>query len=106
MANTVMVTGADGFIGSHFTEELVRKGRGVKAFCYYNSFGTWGWSDQPAARDQKTRSRCLWGTSATPTACAPPWRAGRGVSFGGADRHPVQLPHARTAMWTPTSRAP
>ena len=43
MANTVMVTGADGFIGSHLTEELVRKGEKVKAFCYYNSFGTWGW---------------------------------------------------------------
>ena len=45
MANTVMVTGADGFIGSHLTEELVRKGEKVKAFCYYNSFGTCGWLD-------------------------------------------------------------
>ncbi len=45
MANTVMVTGADGFIGSHLTEELVKKGEKVKAFCYYNSFGSWGWLD-------------------------------------------------------------
>ncbi|MEG2930712.1 MAG: NAD-dependent 4,6-dehydratase LegB [Ruthenibacterium sp.] len=45
MAHTVMVTGADGFIGSHLTEELVKKGEKVKAFCYYNSFGTWGWLD-------------------------------------------------------------
>ena len=45
MANTVMVTGADGFIGSHLTEELVKKGERVKAFCYYNSFGKWGWLD-------------------------------------------------------------
>lgn len=45
MANTVMVTGADGFIGSHLTEELVKKGEKVKAFCYYNSFSTWGWLD-------------------------------------------------------------
>lgn len=45
MAHTVMVTGADGFIGSHLTEELVKKGERVKAFCYYNSFGTWGWLD-------------------------------------------------------------
>ena len=45
MANTVLVTGADGFIGSHLTEELVKKGEKVKAFCYYNSFGTWGWID-------------------------------------------------------------
>ena len=45
MAHTVMVTGADGFIGSHLTEELVKKGERVKAFCYYNSFGSWGWLD-------------------------------------------------------------
>ncbi len=45
MANTVMVTGADGFIGSHLTEELVKKGERVKAFCFYNSFGSWGWLD-------------------------------------------------------------
>ena len=41
----VMVTGADGFIGSHLTEELVKKGYQVKAFTYYNSFGSNGWLD-------------------------------------------------------------
>ncbi len=45
MAKNVMVTGADGFIGSHLTEALVRKGEKVKAFCAYNSFNTWGWLD-------------------------------------------------------------
>ncbi|MDL2215528.1 NAD-dependent 4,6-dehydratase LegB [Ruminococcaceae bacterium OttesenSCG-928-N02] len=45
MANNVIVTGADGFIGSHLTEKLVREGEKVKAFCAYNSFGTWGWLD-------------------------------------------------------------
>ncbi len=39
----VLVTGADGFIGSHLTETLVRSGHDVRAFCLYNSFGTWGW---------------------------------------------------------------
>lgn len=41
----ILVTGADGFIGSHLTEELVKKGYEVKAFVYYNSFNTWGWLD-------------------------------------------------------------
>lgn len=43
--NKVLVTGADGFIGSHLTEELVRQGKAVKAFVYYNSFNSWGWLD-------------------------------------------------------------
>ncbi len=41
----VLVTGADGFIGSHLTEELVKRGYDVRAFAYYNSFNTWGWLD-------------------------------------------------------------
>ncbi len=41
----VMVTGADGFIGSHLVEELVMKGYRVRAFVLYNSFNTWGWLD-------------------------------------------------------------
>ncbi len=41
----VLVTGADGFIGSHLTEELVKKGYSVKAFSFYNSFNRWGWLD-------------------------------------------------------------
>lgn len=41
----VLVTGADGFIGSHLTEVLLEQGYDVKAFAYYNSFNTWGWLD-------------------------------------------------------------
>ncbi|HHV30196.1 NAD-dependent 4,6-dehydratase LegB [Acetivibrio mesophilus] len=41
----ILVTGADGFIGSHLTEELVTQGYKVKAFVYYNSFNSWGWLD-------------------------------------------------------------
>jgi dTDP-glucose 4,6-dehydratase len=42
----VLVTGADGFIGSHLVEALVRAGYEVRAFVMYNSFGSWGWLDQ------------------------------------------------------------
>ncbi len=40
-----LITGADGFIGSHLTELLVREGYEVKALSQYNSFNTWGWLD-------------------------------------------------------------
>lgn len=41
----VLITGADGFIGSHLVEELVAEGARVKAFVVYNSFNSWGWLD-------------------------------------------------------------
>jgi len=41
----ILVTGADGFIGSHLTEELIRRGHDVRAFVLYNSFNSWGWLD-------------------------------------------------------------
>lgn len=44
----ILITGADGFIGSHLTEALVRQGYEVRAFVLYNSFSTWGWLDQCA----------------------------------------------------------
>ena len=39
----VLVTGSEGFIGSHLTEELLRQGHEVRAFILYNSFNSWGW---------------------------------------------------------------
>ena len=44
-SNKILVTGADGFIGSHLVEELVKRGFQVKAFVLYNSFNSWGWLD-------------------------------------------------------------
>ena len=50
----VLITGADGFIGSHLTEALVRNGFDVRAFVLYNSFNSWGWLDQspPEIKEQ------------------------------------------------------
>ena len=41
----VIVTGSDGFIGSHLVEALLEEGVQLKVFCYYNSFNSWGWVD-------------------------------------------------------------
>lgn len=49
----VLVTGADGFIGSHLVEALRARGHDVRAFVYYNSFNSWGWLDQLPAATRK-----------------------------------------------------
>ena len=46
----VLVTGADGFIGSHLTEALLDKGYKVRALAQYNSFNNWGWLEDLAPR--------------------------------------------------------
>jgi len=50
----ILITGADGFIGSHLTETLVRQGYRVRAFVLYNSFNSWGWLDH-CSKDVKGR---------------------------------------------------
>lgn len=45
MIKKILVTGADGFIGSHLVEKLIEEGYEVRAFALYNSFNTWGWLD-------------------------------------------------------------
>jgi NAD dependent epimerase/dehydratase len=51
--NKILITGADGFIGSHLTESLVREGYSVRAFVMYNSFNSWGWLDHASAEIKK-----------------------------------------------------
>ena len=48
----ILVTGADGFIGSHLTEALVEEGAHVRALCQYNSFNHWGWLEDVASISQ------------------------------------------------------
>ena len=48
----VLITGADGFIGSHLTEMLVSRGYQVKALSQYNSFNNWGWLEDIYCKDQ------------------------------------------------------
>jgi NDP-hexose 4,6-dehydratase len=55
--NTILITGAEGFIGSHLTEALAREGRRVRAMVLYNSFGRYGWLDTLPATCA-TRSAC------------------------------------------------
>lgn len=50
----ILVTGADGFIGSHLTEELVCQGYDVRAFVFYNSFNSWGWLDHSDSEIKKS----------------------------------------------------
>jgi len=49
----ILITGADGFIGSHLTETLIRSGYDVRAFVLYNSFNSWGWLDHAAPEIRK-----------------------------------------------------
>ena len=55
----ILVTGSDGFIGSHIVETLVKRGYDVKAFVFYNSFNSWGWLDE-CSKMVKIILKFLW----------------------------------------------
>ena len=65
---TILITGAEGFIGSHLTEELVRQGYKVRAFVLYNSFNSWGWLDQ-CAEDVKGNFEIFLGDGGSSGLC-------------------------------------
>jgi nucleoside-diphosphate-sugar epimerase len=50
----ILITGADGFIGSHLTERLIADGAQVRVLCHYNSNGSWGWLDS-VGEDKKSQ---------------------------------------------------
>lgn len=58
-SKNILVTGADGFIGSHVCEELVSRGHNVTALAYYTSFGTWGWLDNTPQEVQNSMNVVL-----------------------------------------------
>ena len=66
MSRRVLVTGADGFIGSHLAEILVEKGFTVRALALYNSFGSWGWLDHSK---YKNKMEILFGDIRDPHLC-------------------------------------
>ncbi len=66
----ILVTGADGFIGSHLTEALVRAGHDVRAFVFYNSLQFLGLARRARPATSRRHSRSSPATSATRTACA------------------------------------
>jgi dTDP-glucose 4,6-dehydratase len=72
-ARKVLVTGADGFIGSHLTEALVRAGHEVRAFVLYNSFNSWGWLDD-CAPDTKGHFQVVAGDIRDPQSVAEAMR--------------------------------
>ena len=47
----VLITGADGFIGSHLTEALYSEGHQIRALCQYNSFNNWGWLEDISCKN-------------------------------------------------------
>ena len=58
--SNVLVTGADGFIGSHLVEKLIERGESVRALCMYNSSGSWGWLDS-ISEDKKNNLEVILG---------------------------------------------
>ena len=110
MSHTVMVTGADGFIGSHLAEELVKSGEKVRAFCLYNSFGSLGWIDTlpPEIRNEMD---IFMGDVRDPNGVRTAMRGQERVFHLAALDVGIHIAvrsatTARTAMWIPTSRAP
>ncbi len=91
----VLVTGSDGFIGSHLVEELVRRGYDVRAFVMYNSFNSWGWLDK-CASDVKEKFEVFQGDIRDPKWCetGDNWMR-RCITFSSFDSNTLFVPLSR-----------
>ena len=97
----VLVTGADGFIGSHLTEALVRSGYETRAFVMYNSLNSWGWLDR-RRRGRERHFEVVAGDIRDPHGVAScRWRGAMRCYTCGADCHSLQL-HSPDSYVRPT----
>ena len=103
----VLVTGAEGFIGSHLTEALVKSGCRVRAFVLYNSFNSWGWLDTLPREILKDQVGGLCGRYPRPALCTPSDEGFHGGDApGSADRDSLFFTALPNRMWRRTSMAP
>ena len=98
----VLVTGADGFIGSHLTEKLVQRGAKVTALCLYNSFDQHGWLERPARQIVAASSRSCAVTSAMRPSCAGS-RRDRRSSFTSPRSSPFRIPTPAAQCYAETN---
>src|SRR6185369_1099895 len=100
----ILITGADGFIGSHLTETLVRQGRKVRAFCLYNSFGTRGHLDRLAPEIQAEVEFFQGDIRDSGSARAAVSGCDTVLHLAASSPFPIPMRHP-TAMWRPMSAA-
>ena len=100
----ILITGADGFIGSHLTEALVCQGHDVRAFVLYNSFNSWGWLDH-ASKGIRDNLDVFAGDIRDPHGVKEAMKGCDAVLHLAAL---IAIPYItrRIPMWIPTSRAP
>ena len=86
----VLVTGADGFIGSHLVENFILKGYSVRAFCFYNSQGSLGWLDT-ISKELKSEIEINLGDIRDYQCVLSSMKELKSIPFGGTHSNSIQL---------------